>query len=409
MGPSPLPPTLVTEPLFIDTPAELARFAATLQGAPAIAIDTEFIREKSYVPSLEIVQVAGPTGPVAVIDYAALGERADDPLMAIVKDPAVLKVMHAADQDLEMLQLLTGTVVGPIWDTQLVAGLMGYTGRTGYGAIVESLLGAKVAKGEAMTDWAQRPLTGDQLHYAAEDVRYLLPLQALEVQKLEAQGRLAWATEECERLRRNVAENLATRADTETLHMRVRGWTGLDRKGLAILRELARWREAEARRRNRPRGSILKDEILVELARRAPSAPHKLKTLRGLNPRDLERHAEAIVGVIEQAKRLPSDQWPVPGTPGPQLDEGESALVALLSAVLQTECARQDLLPSLVATTGDLQRLVEAYGKGRQAESPVLSGWRGTVVGPALSGILEGRSAVRWDAKGRRLAVTPAG
>lgn len=399
----------MTDPIFIDTPDALARFAATLKGAPAIAIDTEFIREKSYVPSLEIVQVAGPEGPVAVVDYAALGEHADDPLMAIVQDPGVLKVMHAADQDLEMLQLLTGTVVGPIWDTQLVAGLMGYTGRTGYGAIAEALLGVKVAKGEAMTDWSQRPLSEDQLHYAAEDVRHLLRLQALEARKLEAQGRLDWATEENERLRRNVAENLATRADAETLHMRVRGWTGLERKNLAILRELARWREAEARRRNRPRGSILKDEILVELARRAPTAPHKLKALRGLNPRDLERHADAIVRVIEEAKRLPPDQWPQTGTPGPQLDEGESALVALLSAVLQAECARSELLPSLVATTGDLQRLVEAHGKGKADALPVLSGWRGSVVGPALRGILEGRSAVRWDAGERRLAVTPVG
>lgn len=383
----------------------LAALCDELRGETVLGLDTEFIREKSYVPKLELVQVSTGGGLVAAIDYGTLGRFEDDPFVAILKDPGVLKVFHAADQDLEMFQLLSDEVIGPVWDTQLVAGLFGYTGRTGYAAVVENMLGKKPTKGETLTDWSQRPLTPEQLNYALEDVRYLLPLYEHERETLDRLGRLSWAEEECERLRKQVAFNLACRAEDETLYQRVRGGAGLDRRQLAILRELAIWREEEAYRRNRPRGAVMKDELLVEIAKRGPNQPHQLKALRSLHPRDLDRYGEDLLAAVKDGKAVPADQCPVPQAPGPMLNEAEMALVSLLQAVLQSVALEKQVAPTLVATVGELQRLVEAYMRGKAEDSPVLSSWRGELVGKDLLGILEGQRSVAWDPKAEAIRI----
>ncbi|MDB5102176.1 MAG: rnd [Cyanobacteria bacterium RYN_339] len=392
-------------PLFIDSRRELEELCEHLRGETILGLDTEFIREQSYVPRLELVQVSTQDGLLAAIDYGTLGRFDGDPFAEILADPEILKVFHAADQDLEMFHLLLGHVPGPIWDTQLVTGLFGYGGRLGYQAVVESLVGHKPVKGETLTDWSQRPLTPEQLHYALEDVRFLLPLYDVERERLAKLGREEWAHEECERSRAQVERAISQRADLQTIYQRVRGSSSLDRRGLAVLRELAIWRENEALRRNRPRGSVMKDEILVELSRRAPTQPHQLGALRGIQSRDLDRHGDALVAAVKRGKAVPTEQCPQPDAPGPSLDEGETALASLLQAVLQAVSAQKLVSSSLVATVSDLQRLVEAYRKGRARELPVLSGWRGELVGEDLLGILEGRTTVRWDNKKRQLAL----
>lgn len=394
-----------THSLFIDDRQALANLCEDLRGEPVLGLDTEFIREQSYIPKLELVQVSTRAGLVAAIDYGTLGRFEGDPFAAILLDPAVLKVFHAADQDLEMFHLLTGEAPGPIWDTQLVLGLMGYTGRLGYAAVVENLLGKKPGKGETLTDWSQRPLTPEQLHYALEDVRYLLPLYDVEREKLTKMGRLQWAEEECARLRGQVEANIACRADDMIMHQRVRGWHNMDRRGLAILRELALWREGEALRRNRPRGSIMKDEILAEIARRAPGSAKQLRALRGLHPRDLERSGEELIQAIKRGQKVPPEECPVPGQPGPSLDDAELALASLLQAVLQAVAAERQVSPTLVATVGDLQRLVEAHLHEKSSDLPVLTGWRGELVGQDLLGILEGRRGVAWDPERRAIRI----
>jgi ribonuclease D len=177
----------------------------------------------------------------------------------------------------------------------------------------------------------------------------------------------------------------------------VRGWHNLDRRGLAVLRELAMWREDEALRRNRPRGSVLKDEMLVEIARRSPNHAGQLRALRGLQPRDLDRHGEDMVAAVKAGKAVPAEECPIPGTPGPQLADEEMALASLLQAVLQAIAADRLVSPTLVANSSELQRLVESYVNGRAELSPVVTGWRGELVGHDLMGILEGRAAVVWD------------
>lgn len=392
-------------PIFVDDWGELEALAEQLRGEPVLAVDTEFIREASYVPRLELVQIATASGHVAIVDYGQLGFREGDPFAQLLLDPQVLKVMHASDQDLEMLQLLCGEVPGPVWDTQLSLGLFGYTGRTGYQAVCEALLGVKPPKGETLTDWSRRPLTQEQVAYAAADVEHLLALHAKQVALLEELGRQPWALEEAERVRRRVAEAIAQRADRATMHQRVKGWAALDRKALAVLRELAWWREDEARRRDKPRGSVMKDELLIELARRAPTQVRGLAALRGLRPQDLDRHGEALVAAVARGRAVPAHECPEVERHGPALEESEQALAALLQAVLASLAPALRVNPTLVATVPELHRLVEAHRDGRLGSHPAMKGWRGGLVGEAFQRVLAGEAGVRWDPEARALAL----
>lgn len=390
---------------FIDTFDALNELAAELANETVLALDTEFIRERSYAPKLELVQVAARNGVVAAIDYGKLGKRSADPFAALLKNPAILKVFHAAEQDLEVLQALTGELLSPVFDTQLAAGLAGYGAKPGYGALVESVLGLRLPKGESMTDWSMRPLSDAQLKYALDDVRHLLEVYDRLTDKLETSARLVWAQQECDRLRNNVEAQLVSRENPETLYLRVRGRGGLSSSGLAVLRELARWREEEAQRRDRPRGSVFKDEILVEIARRSPKQSHQLRQLRGIQPRDLDRYGEELVRLIQQALSQPRSEYPVAEPPAPPLDESTLALTDLLQAITHLIAAESGIAASLLATNSDLQRLAEASRRGDSLMVSFLEGWRGELLGDRLRDLLEGRAALGWDPQAHRLKL----
>ncbi len=392
---------------YVDTPDALSALCEILSGCDRLAIDTEFIRERSYAPRLELIQVATPDGLVAVIDYAKLGTRADAPLRAILTDAKILKVFHAADQDLEILWALTGERISPVFDTQIAAGLVGYGAKQSYGALVEATQGFRLAKGESMTDWSIRPLTPAQLEYAMDDVRYLLAVYERLRTELEKRGRLDWAFQEADHLQDNITATLGLRTDPRTCYLRVKGRGSLDAQQLAVLRELAAWREEEAQRRDRPRGSVLKDELLVEIARRRPKNAGQLKNLRGIQPRDLDRTGNDLVAVVAKALALPRSEYPTPEPPLPAPDEQTLALTDLLQAVVHSVAARDTVAASMLATNSELQRLADAFRRGEACqELPVLSGWRGSLVGNDLLAVLEGRSVVAWNPKTHMLMVT---
>lgn len=398
-----------TETRFINTLEGLTLLAAELEGADVLALDTEFIRERSYAPRLELVQVASRTGVIAAIDYGMLGRMEHDPFVEILRDPTILKVFHAAEQDLEILQMLTGSPITPMFDTQLAAGLVGFSAKPGYGALVEGVLKIRLPKGESMTDWSIRPLTQAQLDYALDDVRHLLPVFDRLRAMLHENGRMAWADQECDRLQASVLAQFAARANPETLYMRVRGRGGLDAQGLHVLRALAMWREEEARRRDRPRGSILKDEMLVELARRAPKKAQQLRNLRGIQPRDLDRYGETLVQVIADALGRPKSEYPSAEPPAGPPDEATLALADLLQAVTHTIAAESGIAATLLATNSDLQRLAEGYRRGEHLNVSFLEGWRAELLGERLLEVLEGRSALGWDPAEQRLRLVPQG
>ncbi len=391
---------------YVDTPAELRALCEILGECDRLAIDTEFIRERSFAPKLELVQVATPEGLIAVIDYAKLAGRAGDPFAEILTNPKILKIFHAADQDLEILLGLTDARIEPVFDTQIAAGLIGFGAKQSYGALVEATQGFRLAKGEAMTDWSIRPLTAAQLSYAMDDVRYLLAVYERLLTDLDQRGRLAWAYQETNVLQDSITATLGLRTDPRTCYQRVKGRGGLDGQQLAALRELAAWRENEAQRRDRPRGSVLKDELLVEIARRRPKHPSQLKNLRGIQPRDLDRSGDELVAAVTKALALPRSEYPNPEAPLPVPDEQTLALTDLLQAVVHSVAARESVAASMLATNGELQRLADAFRRGEPCQDlPVLSGWRGSLVGNDLLAVLEGRSVVAWNPETHSLVV----
>lgn len=392
---------------YVDTPSELQALCQELAGADRIAIDTEFIRERSYAPKLELVQVATPEGLIAVIDYGKLGGRDNDPFVGILTAPKILKVFHAADQDLEILLGATCERITPVFDTQIAAGLVGFGAKQSYGALVESVLGFRLAKGESMTDWSMRPLSPAQLSYAMDDVRYLLAVYERLREVLSRKGRLEWAFQEAEGLQDQITATLGVRTDPRTCFMRVKGRGGLDAQQLAALRELAAWREFEAQRRDRPRGSVLKDELLVEIARRRPKHPNQLKNIRGILPRDLDRTGNELVAAVAKALAMPRSEYPTPEPSLPPPDEQTLALTDLLQAVVHAVAAREEVAASMLATNSELQRLADAFRRGESCRDlPVLSAWRGSLVGNDLLAVLEGRSVVAWDPRNQTLRVT---
>ncbi|HSP98663.1 MAG TPA: ribonuclease D [Candidatus Dormibacteraeota bacterium] len=374
---------------YVDNDAALRRVCAQLAVAPRFALDTEFVGERTYVPALELIQVA-TADEVALIDCRAVSSL--EPFFAVLAAMGVEKVLHAGQQDLDLFHSLTGAAPAPILDTQVAAALGGYGAQVGYAQLVERLLGVTVDKSETLTDWSRRPLTKAQLAYAVDDVRYLLPACDALKARLAELGRWEWAVEECRRLERSVR---SIPMEPEDAWLRVRGRGSLRARGLVVLRALAEWREEIARTRNKPRASIVRDEALVEIARKAPTSVEGLRGLRAVHSRDLERHAGDVVARISAALETPKDAWPQP--PPPPTAAPSTGVVELLQAVLRLRAEDAGIAPTLLATNADLQLLVQRHAAGAAAELPIMQGWRHTIAGGALLALLEGRASVSLD------------
>lgn len=375
---------------YIATPADLKPFCDSLRGATVLALDTEFVGEHSYYAKLEIVQVAAD-GVAGVIDFPAVGGL--EPLLERLYDPAVEKVFHAGTQDLEILYRLGGRPLAPVFDTQVAAAFVGLGASIGYSALVERVTGRRLKKLHTVTDWSRRPLSPSQLSYAVDDVTFLLPIHAHLHERLQKLGRLGWVREECKAL-----EGVPVKEQVEDRerYRRVKEWNKLDRRGLAILRELAAWREAAARARNAPRPRVLADEILVEIARLGPARAAELRTLRRLYPRVIERDGESIIAAVRRGQAVPDKDLPAMER-GPRR-RVRAGTVDLLNAFLRARSEEEDIAPSLLATVGELETLAHDP-RGEDARAlPILHGWRREMVGNEILDILEGRASIRVDA-----------
>ena len=383
---------------YVDGDAALERVCVHLSAAPRFALDTEFVGERTYVPALELIQVA-TAEQVALIDCRAVESLA--PFFAVLSDARVEKVLHAGQQDLDLFHSLTGVAPAPIFDTQVAAALAGYGAQVGYAQLIERLVGVTVDKSETLTDWSRRPLTKAQLAYAIDDVRYLLPACDALAAQLGEIGRWEWAVEECRRLERSVRSIPMEPADA---WLRVRGRGSLRARGLVVLRALAEWREDIAKTRNKPRATIVRDEALVEIARKAPTSIEALRGLRAVHSRDLDRHAGDVVARIAAALETPKETWPQP--PPPPAATPSTGVVELLQAVLRLRAEETGIAPSLLATNADLQLLVQRHAAGAAAELPIMQGWRHTIAGGALMALLEGRASVSLDPASGAVRVT---
>ncbi|MGH8298439.1 MAG: ribonuclease D [Steroidobacteraceae bacterium] len=351
-----------------DTADAVTDLAAQLAAHATIGLDTEFLRERTYRAELCLIQVSAAddaTGvdPIAVTDLGALAA----PLTAA----GVVKVMHASRQDLEVLLPAVG-LVRPVFDTQVAAALAGFAAQVGYAELVRRLFDVDLPKAHTRTDWSRRPLSPEQIEYALDDVRHLIPLRLALEEQLDKLGRLAWLTEELAGL--EDARNLAT--DPEEAWRRIKGLRGLDPGRERLARELAAWRERRAMERNRPRGWILDDAALREVIVRVPRSVAALEAIAEV-PSGVVRHCGrellaciAAANVPDPAPRLDTRQRP---------DPVKSALAKKLGALLQAGAGELGLSPEVLATRRDLERLAEGSN-----DIAVLRGWRRPVIGEKL-------------------------
>ncbi|HEY0418887.1 MAG TPA: ribonuclease D, partial [Acetobacteraceae bacterium] len=369
-------------PAFITTTDELAALCARLRTEAFVTVDTEFMRERTYWPELCVVQLAG-RADVAVVDALAPGIDLE-PLGELLADPAVMKVFHACRQDIEIFVLRFGAVPCPVFDTQIAAMVAGFGDQVGYDALVSSLTGGHIDKAHRFSDWAARPLSPAQITYAAADVTFLRGVYEKLVARLEREGRMDWVGEEMAAL----ADPATYQADPETMWERLRPRTN-NRRMLAVLRAIAAWREREAQKSNIPRGRMLKDEALLEIAAIAPTDVEALSRARGVTRGFAEgRMGAGLLAAIAEARALPEEALP-PAPMQRDTPKPSPALVSLLKVLLAAKCEQHHVAPRLVANGEDIDRLATEETPDIQA----VHGWRRDVFGADALALKAGRIA----------------
>lgn len=362
---------------YIDNPADLATYCAELRRHDWFAIDTEFMREKSYYPQLCLIQIATPDGAVCIDPFGI-----DDlgPLLELLYDPAILKVFHAARQDLEIFHIMRGTPPAPAFDTQLAATLLGHGDQVGYGALVKETLGVELEKAHSRADWSLRPLTPEQLEYAADDVRYLVQVYQKQRAALEQNGRLPW-----------LAEDFAALSDPHTYEnppqeawRRIKGVNFLKGVQLAVLQQIAAWREQQAQDSDRPRRWVLKDEVMFDMAKLMPDSLDKLGRIRGLEKGTVERNGKRLLELIQQGRKMPKDDWPQLET-AIRLAPGQEAMVDAMMALVRLRAQQHQVSVPTLAPRREVERLL-----GDDSEAALRHGWRAQLVGQDLERLLRG-------------------
>ncbi len=382
--------------MYIRDAEALSEAVEVLCSAPLVALDTEFMRERTYFARLCLIQMA-TTETSYLIDAIAL-EGKLEPLARVLGAPGVVKIVHAGSQDIEILLRATGSTVAPVFDTQIAATLAGFPTQVGYAQLAHDLLGVKIDKSDTFTDWSVRPLSETQLVYAEADVLHLPEVYRLLHERLVREGRLGWLADDFERL----ADPATYEVDPRVQYRRVKRASSLDRRSLAVLRELAAWRETEAQRRDTPKRWLISDESLIEVARRRPGSAAEFAAIRGVNDRVASRNASAVLAAIEAGMAVPDDELPrlpkrdrIPTDAQPVAD--------LLNAVLRVRAREHGVAPGLIASRDDLER----FAAGDREGHPLSSGWRHTLAGAELGAILDGTVSVAV-ADGK-LAVFPVG
>jgi ribonuclease D len=374
----------------ITTDRQLEEFCRYLAGAPSIAFDTEFVSEHTYRPQLCLVQVAAGDR-LAVIDPQTINDIS--PFWRALASGGHQTLVHAGREELLFCLASAGAPPAGLFDIQIAAGLVGFEYPAGYGSLMFKLLGQRLHKGETRTDWRRRPLTSNQIEYALDDVRYLGEMAAKLRARLDELGRASWLESE---MASWISDVEATRQGERW--WKVSGTSGLSRRGLAIVRELWRWRESEAERRDCPTRRVLRDDLIIELAKRKSADPKQIRALRGMERGDLQRALPQLAAAVARALALADEECP-----SPLVRETPSQLAVLgqfLSSALGSICRSAELAPSIVGTASDVRDLA-AYrmgltGGNGHAEPPVLArGWRAEVVGRLIDDLLSGKVAVR--------------
>jgi len=371
---------------MIETTAALAEACTELAKSEFITIDTEFLRETTFWPELCLVQMASPTLEV-LVDPLAKGLDLT-PLFELMANPDVVKVFHAARQDIEIIYHLGGLIPHPIFDTQVAAMVCGFGDSISYDQLVQRIKNVQIDKSSRFTDWSRRPLTEKQLDYALADVTHLRDVYLALKAQLEREGRSLWLTEEMDILESRETYDIHPDDAWQRLKLRLR-----KPQELAILKYVAAWREREARSRNVPRSRVLKDDAIYEIAQQQPKDAEALGRLRTI-PKGWERSATgaAVLEAVNTALALPRSEMPhVPRQAQPP--EGAAAAVELLKVLLKLISEKHGVAPKVIANSDDLDRIA---AEGETAEVAAMHGWRRDLFGEPALQLIRGEIALRF-------------
>jgi ribonuclease D len=382
----------------LATSADVAEAAALAADRKRLGIDTEFMSEGRYRALLCLAQIVvdppqGSEDPLILLIDTLDGVDVG-PLAELLADPEVEIIFHAGRQDVAILRRTWDTELTNIFDTQIAAGFAGASAQSGYSNLLSQMIGRRVGKTASYTRWDARPLTPEQLSYAAEDVAHLLELADDLRRRLSESGRLQWAREECRRL-----ESATDERDPGSAWERLSRVGQLDPQARAVAREVAAWRERTASGEDRPVGSVLADAALVEVAKRQPSSPRALEQIRGIHPSVIRRRGRDVLAAVERG--LQAD--PIPREPSHwRPDPADAPLISLAEALLRARALEAGLAYELIASRSELEQIVDAARRGEPPpQVRTLEGWRAELVGSDLEDLLLGRRALVLGPRGR--------
>ncbi|MBL6985658.1 MAG: ribonuclease D [Methylobacter sp.] len=363
---------------YINTPEQLVELCEQIKKESWLALDTEFLREKTYYPKFCLLQIATPEWVVCV-DPIALPSM--DILFEALYSPSIVKVFHSCRQDLEIFFQLTGKLPEPIFDTQIAAPLLGFQENPGYAMLVSSLLNVNLNKAHTRADWSKRPLIEAEIQYAADDVIYLCKIYQMMLQKLAELGRGDW-------LERDFAELSNPdlyEVKPENAWLKIKGKNKLTGRQLSIVQTLAEWRENTAQSEDRPKSWLLRDEMLFDLAKLQPEMVSELANVRGINERTANRYGTELCQLIGTAK----SRAPIPLNEKGRLakkTQQQEAILDILTALVRIRAEENALNPIILATRKDLEELL----LNDDNDCPLLHGWRFKMAGRELVGLLKG-------------------
>ena len=366
---------------YVDSDEKLLEFCSGIEDAEYCAVDTEFVREKTYYPVLALIQIAteqklGCIDPLAVKNF--------DPLVKLMQDSGLLKVFHSSSQDLEILFQTFEKVPAPVFDTQLAAAVLGYNHQISYADLVQEITKVELEKKHTRANWVRRPLSPDELDYAMDDVRYLMPVYQHLKSELESKSRGAWIEKELQTM---VLES-TYQIDTTILWKRLKGVKKLKGVQLQIASLLCAWREQLAQVKNLPRRWVVKDELIFDIARLKPDTLTDLASIRDANDKFVEQHGKTVLDLVKKALAIDENDWPKHDKVK-MLTSAEQALGDCLIALCRGIADENNIALATLATRKDIDSLII-----NRKNSPLAQGWRFEMAGEQLLDFIHGQSNI---------------
>lgn len=379
---------------MITTTEALADVVRRAREAGAVGVDTEFIWDRTYYPTLGLIQIGYPDGHCELIDAPAIEDWS--PLAELMSDPDTVKILHDAQQDLNILYRTCGGLPKNIFDTQRSSGFVGLSATISLSELLKTLLRVRLAKTETRSDWVARPLTEAQIQYAEDDVRHSVDLMLKIKAKAEALGRKEWIEDEMK-----IYEDESHYGENDPDHEmpRVRGSGSLTNQQRNILRALGAWREVKARSRNLPRGFVLSDDALVSLTKRPPDSVDAIRQMKGLSERSAERNRKYIWEAIERGRNGDLPELPNNKHNGPSPDDGYESRVDLSLASIKGICLADQIDPALIGNRAEITAFVLEIDHLEESRHRMLRGWRAEFCGHALARLMKGEGSISIDPK----------